>query len=211
MAVTPTVLAVRCPRCGGEFCGVEQDVVFWCDACRIPFEVANGQFRERHGALAQADISSAAPMLSLPVWAFRVRFATAWPDPDRERRALRIPPADWVYVTGFTVHNAFYFGDPGQLLTEQRATLRAGGTGTLLGCSRGLEDAKRYVEPHLLSVIGRRVDVTGMELSVAISEVLLWGVPYFDEGTHVRDGILGRTLPAAAVDALSAIRQARKT
>jgi hypothetical protein len=62
------------------------------------------------------------------------------------------------------------------------------------------------VEPHLLRIIDRRVDVTGMELSCAIGEAVLWGLPFFDEGDALRDGILGLKLPVAAVDELGAIR-----
>jgi hypothetical protein len=50
------------------------------------------------------------------------------------------------------------------------------------------------------------VDVTGLEMSCAIREVALWGIPYVDEGEVVRDGILGLKLPAAAVDEVDAIR-----
>jgi hypothetical protein len=57
-----------------------------------------------------------------------------------------------------------------------------------------------------LTVIDRRVDVTGLEMSCAIREVVLWGVPYVDEGEALRDGILGLKVPAAAVDEVGAIR-----
>ena len=62
------------------------------------------------------------------------------------------------------------------------------------------------MESHLLRIIDLRVDVTGLELSCAISDVMLWGVPYFDEGDSLRDAILGLKIPAVAVDEMGAIR-----
>jgi hypothetical protein len=43
-------------------------------------------------------------------------------------------------------------------------------------------------------------------MGCAIKDVLLWGIPYFDEGEVLRDGILGLKAPAAAVDEVGAIR-----
>lgn len=185
---------------------MEQDAVFWCDACRVPHEVVGGGFVERQGAVARSAFSSDRLLLHLPLWAFRVQYATAWEDPGREALARQIPPVEWVYVTGFTLHNASYFGDPGQIFTEKRIHLEAGSPASVVGCSRGLEEAMAYVEPHLLTIFDRRVDVTGLELGCAVGGAVLWGVPFFDEGDALRDGILGWRIPAAAVDEVGAIR-----
>jgi hypothetical protein len=163
-------------------------------------------FVGRRGAIARAELQSESPVLHLPVWAFNVRYATSWEDPKREALARLVPAVEWVYVTAFELHNATYFGDPGQIFTERRIRLETGPPAILVGCMRSFEEAKAYVEPHILSIIDRRVDVTGMELSCAIGEAMLWGVPFFDEGDVLRDGILGLKIPAAAVDELGAIR-----
>jgi len=203
---TPAVLLLRCPRCGGPLAGLQEDVVFWCAACQVPLEVVGEGFVERQGAMAQPGLRSERPLLYLPVWGFRVQYATSWQDPERETLARGIPPVEWVYVTGFELHNAFYFGDPGQIFTEKRVRLERGPAASLLGCSRSLEDAKAYVEPHLLTIIDRRVDVTGLELSATIGQAILWGIPFYDEGDILQDGILGWRIPAAAVDEMGAIR-----
>ncbi len=202
----PTVLALRCPRCGGDLRGLQPDVIFWCSACQVPHEVVGERFVERQGAGARAALQSDRALLHLPVWAFRVQYATSWEDPEREALARQIPPVEWVYVTGFELHSASYFGDPGLIFTEKRIRLEAGSAASVIGCSRGLEEAKAYVEPHLLTIIDRRVDVTGLELGCAIGGAVLWGVPFFDEGDVLRDGILGWKIPAAAVDEVGAIR-----
>jgi hypothetical protein len=201
-----TVLALKCPRCGGGLQGLQQDVIFWCGACQVPHEVVGEGFVERRGSVAQAVLPSDRPPLYLPLWAFRVQYATSWEDPEREALARQVPAVEWVYVTAFELHNASYFGDPGQIFTERRVHLEAGPAASLVGCTRSLEEAKAYVEPHLLTVIDRRVDVTGMELSCAIGEAVLWGIPFLDEGDVLRDGILGLKIPAAALDDLGAIR-----
>ncbi len=202
----PTVLALRCSRCGGALRGLQQDAVFWCSACQVPHEVVGEGFVRRQGSTAQAALPSDRPPLYLPLWAFHVQYATSWEDPEREALARQMPALEWVYVTAFELHNAFYFGDPGQIFTEKRVHLEAGPAAPVVACTRSLADAKAYVEPHILSVIDRRVDVTGMELSCAIGEAMLWGVPFLDQGDVLRDGILGLKLPAAAVDELGAIR-----
>ena len=207
----PTVLALHCPRCGGPLSGLQQDVVFLCGGCQVPYEVAGGTFVERRGFIARALAQADRPILHLPVWTFRVNYASHWEDPEREALARQVPRVEWVYVTGFELHNASYFGDPGQIFTQRIVRLEAGAPAPLVGCTRTLEEAKAYVEPHLLMIIDRRVDVTGLELSCAIGEVLLWGVPFFDEGDTLRDAILGLKIPAAAVDELGAIRAHGRT
>lgn len=202
----PTVLALRCPRCGGVLRGLQQDVLFWCTACQVPYEVVGEGFLRRQGSIAQAALPSGGSVFHLPLWAFHVQYATSWEDPEREALARQVPALEWVYVTAFELHNASYFGDPGQIFTEKRVRLEAGPAATVVACTRSLADAKAYVEPHILTVIDRRVDVTGMELSCAIGEVMLWGVPFLDQGDVLRDGILGLKIPAAAVDELGAIR-----
>ncbi|MGD0264574.1 MAG: hypothetical protein ABSD47_06380 [Candidatus Methylomirabilota bacterium] len=120
--------------------------------------------------------------------------------------ARQVPAVEWVYVTAFELHTASYFGDPGQIVTEKRMRLEAGPSASLCACTRSLEEVKAYVEPHILAIIDRRVDVTGLELSCAIGEAILWGVPFLDEGDVLRDGILGLKIPGAALDELGAIR-----
>ncbi len=202
----PTILALRCPRCGAALAGSQQDVVFWCGGCNVPHEVVGERFVERRGSLARAALAGEKAVVYLPFWAFRVSYAMRWEDREREALARLVPAVKWVYVTGFALHNAFYFGDPGQIFTEKRVRLEAGPPARVVGCTRSLEEAKAYVEPHLLTIIDRRVDVTGLELSSTIGDVLLWGVPYSDEGDNLRDGILGLKIPSAALDEVGTIR-----
>jgi len=207
--MSAVVLALRCPQCGGEFGGTAQDVVFWCATCRAPFEVTGSTFQARKGALAQAMIASGGDPIHLPVWAFRVRTTLTWQDAAKAERARELPPIAWVYVTAFQVHNPSYFGDAGKLLTARQPDFRPADTGLPLGCARGMDDATRFVDAHLLGLIDRHVDVTGLTLRTAITETVLWGIPYFDEGAVVRDGIFGETIPAAVVEALPDIRKSR--
>jgi hypothetical protein len=203
----PTALVLRCGRCGASLCGQQQDVVFWCSGCHVPHEVVGEAFVERRGYVARAVIGGQAAALHLPLWAFRVQYVCQWQEKAREALARQIPAVEWVYVTGFGVHNASYFGDPGMIFTEKRVRLEEAGPALVAGCSRSLAEAKAYVEPHLLAVIDRRVDVTGLEMSCAIGDARLWGVPYIDEGDALRDGILGLRIPAAALDDVAAIRR----
>jgi hypothetical protein len=67
---------------------------------------------------------------------------------------------DWVYVTAFALSNGFYFGDPGLIFTQKRVELSLGDPAPLLGGTRSLEEAKVFVEPHLLSLLDRQADVS---------------------------------------------------
>jgi hypothetical protein len=168
--------------------------------------VLHGTFVERRGSVARSQTGGRAAVFHLPVWAFQVEYVCHWEDPAREALARPVPRLDRVYVTGFEMRHPAYFGDPGLIFTEKRVRLEPGTPALVVGCSRSLEEAKAYIEPHLLTIIDRRVDVTGLELSCALRDVRLWGIPYFDDGDALRDGILGLKIPAAAVDELGTIR-----
>jgi hypothetical protein len=209
------MLPLRCPRCGGGLAGASHDVVFWCESCGVPQEVVGTGFVERTGKLARPALPRGGEHVYLPVWGLRVAYVCQWDDPEKEARAKPLPTIEWVYVSGFAIHNAGYYGDPGLIFTERRVVLTPRDArepaAVVAGCARSQEEAKAFVEPHLLTIIDRRVDVTGLELSASVSEAILWGVPYFDDGETLQDGILGLKIPAAAVTELSEIRSCRGT
>ena len=202
---TPTVLRLRCPTCGGSLHGTPQAVLFWCGDCGALQEVVSGQFVGRQVRAARPLLPIATPRRHLPLWAFRVR--AHWSCLDQEAAAATPWTApEWVYVTAFALSNGFYFGDPGLIFTQRRVVLSQGDPAPVVGGTRGLEEAKIFVEPHLLSILDRREDVTGLELSCIIDEAVLWAIPYSDDGITLTDGILGLKLPGAALDEIGALR-----
>jgi hypothetical protein len=203
--LTPVILPLRCPGCGGALHGTPQSVLFWCEDCRGTREVVAGELVSRPAQTARPARPGPGRLCHLPVWGLRVRAAWAWPGAARQGGAGWAAP-DWVYVTAFVLSNGFYFGDPGLLFTQKRVELSPGDPAPLLGGTRGLEEAKVFVEPHLLSLLDRRADVTGVEMSCAIDAAVLWAVPYYDDGLTLTDGILGCTLPGAALDEIGALR-----
>jgi len=50
------------------------------------------------------------------------------------------------------------------------------------------------------------VDVTDIRLTCTTGEAVLWGVPFYDDGMSLVDGILGLKISAAAVDQIGALR-----
>ncbi len=203
--VTPTVLQLRCPACGGTLHGTPQAVLFWCGDCGAVQEAVHGQFVARRLQAARPLLASTARHDHLPIWGFRVR--AHWSRPDQQASAATGWTApEWVYVTAFALSNGFYFGDPGQIFTQKRVVLAAGDPAPIVGGTRGLDEAKAFVEPHLLSLLDRREDVTGVELSCVIDEAVLWAIPYADDGITLSDGILGLKLPGAALEEIGALR-----
>lgn len=184
-------------------------MVFWCPNCAVPCEVVGRGFVARRGAVAAAE--PGATLLYLPIWAVGVRWKIRLADESRGRLLRGLPPIQWVYVTGFNLTNASYFGDPGLLYTQRGVRLEAAEASgrRVAGCVRGVEDALAYLEPHLLAIVDRRVDVTDATLLLEVGEAVLWGVPFLDEGETLRDGVLGLSYPAAALMDLDAIRAAQ--
>jgi hypothetical protein len=168
-------------------------------------EVVNGRFVARRVQVARPVHAGGTPRGHLPLWGFRVRAHWSWPEEGAPPATAWTAP-EWVYVTAFALSNGFYFGDPGLIFTQRRVALAPGDPAPVLGGTRGLEEAKVFVEPHLLSLLDRRQDVTGVELSCIIDEAVLWAIPYADDGIMLSDGILGLKLPGAALDEIGALR-----
>ena len=202
----PLILPLRCPRCAGPLAGLPHDVVFWCGGCQMPLEVVQGRLVVRRGRTAKATLDLPGKGRHLPLWAMRVHVVSQWDDPEREANARRLPPAEWVYVTAFDLLNPSYFGDPGLIFTQRRVSLEPATPALAVGCIRSLEEAKAFVEPHLLTIIDRRVDVTGLTLSAVVEEVVLWGIPFADQGDSLQDCIVGLKYPAAALNDVGSLR-----
>ncbi|RPI06191.1 MAG: hypothetical protein EHM71_11990 [Zetaproteobacteria bacterium] len=201
----PTVLQLRCEACGGPLHGTPQALLFCCGDCGAIFEIVAGRFVARQGLTAKAAHQAGGRLGHLPFWGFRVR--AAWQGPEETRmRAGGWRAPEWVYVTAFSLSNAFYFGDPGLIFTQRRIVLAATEPAPVVGGTRSLDEAKIFIEPHILSLLDRRVDVTGVTMSVVIDEAVLWAIPYFDDGVTLTDGVLGHTLPGAALDEIGALR-----
>jgi len=203
---TPTVLPLRCPDCGGILHGLPQDVIFWCEDCAGLHEFVEAAFTRRRGAIARPLSPRTGKLVHLPVWAIRTHAVWGWPDDLRDILVRKLAEPEWVYVTAFALHNAFYFGDPGLIFTQRHVALEPGDPAPLLGCTRRLEMAKVFVEPHLLTIADRRVDVTDIRLTCTTGEAVLWGVPFYDDGMSLVDGILGLKVSAAALDEIGALR-----
>jgi hypothetical protein len=139
------------------------------------------------------------------VWGFRVQ--ADWSRPNEAGPvATSWTAPEWVYVTAFALSNGFYFGDPGFIFTQKRVVLSQDDPAPVIGGTRGLEEAKVFVEPHLMAILDRREDVTGVELRCVIDDAVLWAIPYSDDGITLSDGILGLKLPGAALDEIGALR-----
>jgi hypothetical protein len=203
----PALLPLVCPRCGETLRGLQEDILFRCGGCGRFLEAAGEGYLERAGATALTSGVGVRPALHLPMWAFRVQTTSAWSDPEREAEASLVAPIPWVYVTAFSLHNPFYFGDPGLIFTERRVVLTAAEPAPVFGGMRGRDAAAAFVQSHVLTILDRRVDVTGLDLTCTIVEARVWAVPFVEQDDVVEDAILGLRLPAAALNDLSGLRE----
>ncbi len=199
------VVQLTCPKCSRPLHGSPQAILFWCERCRTLFEVEEESLVARRMETAQPRLPSPGRLVHLPVWAFRVRASWTWPEAPAQP-ILAWKPPKWVYVTAFAISNAFYFGDPGLLFTQKHVELAAGDRAPLAGGTRSRTEAEAFVEFHLLNLLDRRADVTGVELQCAVDDAVLWGIPSYDDGLTLVDGILGLKIPGAALEEIGALR-----
>ena len=202
---TLTVLQLSCPGCGGTLHGSPQGILFWCESCHAIQEVVEDRFVSRPCQTARPALPGSVRLCHLPVWAFRVRASWRWPERAKGLGKGWLAP-DWVYVTAFALSNGFYFGDPGVIFTQKRLTLTPADPAPLIGGARSLREAEAFVRFHLLAILDRREDITGLQLDLAIGDAVLWGIPYYDDGLTLVDGMLGLRMPGAALDEIAALR-----
>ena len=208
-------MALKCPDCGNRLLGLEQDKVFTCGPCRLAYELTRSGFEPRplHFAKPQNEYPRV-PVIYLPFYRFKVEFVAESQDPRQIEAAERYSDIDTIWVMGFNLVRASYFGDLGLIYTETRTQIQEetdtyGKTDKYRvgGCGRTVEEAKIYTKLFLLLMIDKRKDITGMDLSPLIHETSIWGFPFYDFSDKLVDGIKGREIPAFALDDIEALRR----
>lgn len=209
------VIPLKCPDCGNRLLGLEQDKVYFCAPCRKGYEILEQGSPERPLLFAKPEIEyPRVPVIYLPFYRFKVEFVAESQDERQMRAAEKYSDLDTIWVMGFNLIRATYFGDLGLIYTETRAQVREeqdtyGRTDQfrIAGCARTVEEAKIYTKLYLLLMIDKRKDITGMELSPLIHETSLWGIPFYDFVDKLVDGIKGRDIPVFALDDIEALRE----
>ena len=214
MAKGVRVVPLKCPGCGGPLIGLDQDKVFFCAPCRKAYELLKSGLAPRALFFARPVLEHPrVPVIFLPFYRFQVEFVADSDDRKQIQAAERYKDLNTIWVMGFNLVRASYFGDLGLLYTESRVQVveeadTYGKTDRfrVAGCSRTVDEAKIYTRLFLLLMIDKRKDITGMELSPLIHETSLWAIPFYDFQDKLLDAIMGREFPVFAIDDIEALR-----
>lgn len=212
--VEVSIIPLKCPECGAELVGLDQDVIFFCQNCLRAYEFDDKRFKQVTVLqLPKPEGVGTTSLLWLPIWVFKASAKASTP-PGCANQVNRILSAhQWIWVMSFRGFRSSYFGDPGLLYTSRaiEPNLSPPQQGCLpVGCSIRESEAKEYIAPFLLSLIDRSVDVAGIEVFPEISESRLVSVPFIDEDDKIKDIILDYKWPIIFLEDIVPLRSISK-
>jgi len=206
------VVALICPDCGSQLAGLSYDQIFFCRRCGqglAPGE--KGAWTKHPLSFAKLDNRPQADIIYLPFWQIAIQAQASCVNQGQEIASRLLAELRSVWVPGFTLTRASYFGDLGVLYTEKRVSLKAEdqipSDRAIVGCSRTMEDVNKYVRLYVTLILDKRADVTGMDINIATRDAKLWAVPFADYGDKIVDLLTGTELPAFALDDIQEIRK----
>ena len=161
MAGKVRVVPLKCPSCSNRLLGLEQDRIFFCAPCRQSYELKSSGFKNRPLHFAKPIIQyPKVPVIYLPFYKFNVEFIAESDDPKQLEAARKFKDLDTIWVMGFNLIRASYFGDLGLLYTQTRTEIEEetdtyGKTDKfrIAGCARTLDEAKVYTKLFLLLIM----------------------------------------------------------
>ncbi|UCF81553.1 MAG: hypothetical protein JSV08_03840 [Acidobacteriota bacterium] len=202
------LIRLQCGHCRAGLPASENDSLFVCTMCGRGYELRGGALEEIPLAYAMPEAAHTERPLYLPFWWYRISLgfssSTPPPDPSRPERMKN------VYVTAFAVRGFPFSDDPGFLFTQRqvaprvKTTLREPTLGGTITSAR----ARCWVPLTLLSLAdraGEDLPETGAPTSFKLArtseplEERLLAVPFYDEGVHLVDGLLGGRYPKDAI------------
>jgi len=206
------VTALVCPDCAQPLVGLRHDKVFFCKACSQGCAPApEGGWSRYPLSFAHVEDPPMEAIIYLPFWQLHVDAFATGANQKQEVASRMLDHLASVWVVGFALVRASYFGDLGLVYTEKGAVLTPAEIQPqgkhLAGCARGLEEAGRYAQLYTTLIIDKRADVTGMDIQVEVKGATLWAVPFIDQGEQIVDLVSGAELPIFAVDDLAELRR----
>jgi hypothetical protein len=201
------VVACQCPGCGADLEGLGSDRLFVCSDCGTCNDLTPSLpvVYPIHYVLPAAPLEG--KLLVLPVWKFQVQITIRCDDVDKLEKARQVLP-DFVYIPAFKMHGLSVYGNLSLIWTSQQPEiLLSPEKYPMTGCRRTENGARESLDYLILMVIDRKVDVTDMNIEVAVRQSQILGYPFFDLGKTLKDGILGVELLAIAFDDLAEIRK----
>ena len=205
------LIPLRCPTCGDNMTGLSNDVIFRCLTCEDTFTLAGKGFKRYKLDIVKPELQRREPLLTLPFWKFEVDYDLVGDFGSTFKRLSSIEKLQAVYVAAFFQRDIFYFGDLGLLYTQAGIAYETiDQREPLLGGSRSFEEASVYCRLFVLKTLDQKIDVTGVDVHLTIRSSQLLGVPFFDLGEKLIDGLLGVEVASVCLDDLNEMRDLLK-
>ncbi len=211
------VIPLLCPNtdCGRTLACLQYDKLFTCEPCQTAFRIENGRLHPHGITFAALQGTAQHPLLYFPFWKLSVDVVTRSVNDKQENTMRGLGKIHTLWVTGFSIRRPDFHGDPGMLMSAKqcdipRANQPPAGV-VVTGITRDPEEAARYGEICVTSLLDKRADVTGMDIRVHVNDIALWALPFEDQGDAVVDLTTNTRLPANAIDDLAEIRSAHRT
>ena len=148
------------------------------------------------------------PMIYMPVWRFHIRGSLRSDDPDQLEKA-RLAMPETVPVIAFKMHGLALFGDLNLTLVDAEPSPElVENPQILVGCRRSSLTAQQLLSHIVMAKIDKTTDITGLDLVLHITRVLLVGYPFYDFDARMKDAVLGQEIYSISIDDLPAIRAA---
>jgi len=191
------LVPLTCPACGGELEGGSQSLVFICRPCSMAMhcsDLARG-YPLRY---AVPVIRKSRPDLHAPFWRVKGTFSWRAKEPAKERAYANQRPLGPLFVPAFWSPKAVYCDNFTLRYAQAGVAIElSGGDAPVLDGSRAPSVLGELSRLTWLAYLDRVADVTGVEGRFDVEDVSYVAIPFYLEGEHYQDGILGAQAPAA--------------
>ena len=198
------VIPLVCPSCGSDLAGPDSVRMFYCANCCTAHDLEAGESTKV--SFADSQFLLAGDIIFLPFWHFDAAIDLRSQDPKKMRELAAAPRIDRIWVAAFAMRNATVFGDPGFILTQRQTDWRPRPDGHLAGADLSEKGAEAIARYFALSMIDKRVDITGVDAGITLTDPHLVGVPFEDAGEKLMDGLAGNSFDHRLVSDIAAIR-----
>lgn len=174
------VISIRCKHCGGQLRGLEDDLLFWCPACRRHFSVGENGLHETD-VLTPSDVKEAD--IYLPYYLIRFR------DND-------------FYLPGYIMCDHTSVADPSYRMSVKDKSRVAFEKGEGFG---GLRVPFSELVPLLTAYVAEFFKTGFDEKRAASLKWVLVAMPYVRRGKKLKDTVFGFELDLSFVDGMEEI------
>ncbi len=141
-------------------------------------------------------------LIHLPFWEFEVDITYRTDDAKQRARAMQ-SGLNRVFIAAFKMHSFAAYGNISLMITQRIPEIHTTGDHCFIsGCRKPDSQAGELIETLVLAIIDRKVDVTGLDIQITVTDSRLLAVPFYLDGDLLRDGVIGEKYRTHAIDDL---------